>query len=126
MSRSLFKSPLFGLRPNYGGGNEDDGNLLQKVLCVHCRTECPRPCSRPLLTHTSAGESRTLWVSLLWGPCSFLLGSDAHKVLFVPSKSLFPQSCVSSVFKSHLPPKSNFLEGGSQSLCQIPRLGNLL
>ena len=27
---------------------------------------------------------------LLWGHCSFLLGSGAHKVLFVPSKSLFP------------------------------------
>ena len=29
---------------------------------------------------------------LLWGHCSFLLGSGAHKVLFVPSKSLFPKS----------------------------------
>ena len=37
-----------------------------------------------------------VWVSLLWGHCSFLLGSGADKVLFVPSKSLFPQSCVSS------------------------------
>ena len=37
-----------------------------------------------------------LWVSLLWGHCSFLLGPGAHKVLFVLSKSLFPQSCVSS------------------------------
>ena len=36
-----------------------------------------------------------IWVSLLWGHCSFLLGSGAHKVLLVPSKSLFPQSCVS-------------------------------
>ena len=35
-------------------------------------------------------------VGLLWGHCSLLLGSGAHKVLFVPSKSLFPQSCVSS------------------------------
>ena len=25
-----------------------------------------------------------------WGHCSFLLGPGAHKVLFVPSKSLFP------------------------------------
>ena len=32
-----------------------------------------------------------------------------HKVFFVPSKSLFPQSCVSSIIKSHLPPKSNSL-----------------
>ena len=37
-----------------------------------------------------------VWVSLLWGHCSFLLGPGEHKVLFVPSKSLFPQSCVSS------------------------------
>ena len=37
-----------------------------------------------------------VWVSLLWGHCSFLLGPAAHKFLFVPSKSLFPQSCVSS------------------------------
>ena len=37
-----------------------------------------------------------VWVSLLWGHCSFLLGPGAHRVVFVPSKSLFPQSCVSS------------------------------
>ena len=29
-----------------------------------------------------------VWVSFLWGHCSFLLGPGAHKVLFVPSKSL--------------------------------------
>ena len=38
---------------------------------------------------------RQVWVSLLWGHCSFLLGPGAHKVLFVPSKSLFLQSCLS-------------------------------
>ena len=37
-----------------------------------------------------------VWVSLLWGHYSFLLGSSVHKLLFVPSKSLCPQSCVSS------------------------------
>ena len=42
------------------------------------------------------GHSGQVWVSLLWGHCSFLLGPGAHQVLFVPSKSLFPQSCVSS------------------------------
>ena len=36
-----------------------------------------------------------VWVSLLWGPHSFLLGPSVHMILFVPSKSLFPQSCVS-------------------------------
>ena len=39
---------------------------------------------------------RQVWVSLLWGHCSFVLGPGVHKVLFVPSKSLFPHSCVSS------------------------------
>ena len=47
--------------------------------------------------------------------CSFLLASGAHKVLLVPSKRLFPQSCVSSIIKSHWPPKSNSL-GGSRLL----------
>ena len=37
-----------------------------------------------------------VWVSLLWGHCSLLLRPGAHRVLFVPSMSLFPQSCVSS------------------------------
>ena len=38
-----------------------------------------------------------VWVHLLWDRCSFLLGPDAHKFFScVPSKSLFPQSCVSS------------------------------
>ena len=36
-----------------------------------------------------------VWVSLLWGHCSFLLSPGVQKVLFVPSKSLFPQVCVS-------------------------------
>ena len=31
-----------------------------------------------------------VWASLLWGHCSSLLGPGAHKVLFVPCKSLFP------------------------------------
>ena len=53
-------SLLFGLRPNYVGGCEDNGNLLQKILCIHCLTQCPRNCSRPLPTHTSAGDSWTL------------------------------------------------------------------
>ena len=44
---------------------------------------------------TPPGHSQAS-LGLLWGHCSFLLGPGVHKVLFVPSKSLFPQSCVSS------------------------------
>ena len=36
------------------------------------------------------GHSRVSWVSLLWGHCSFFLGFGAHNVLFLTSKSLFP------------------------------------
>ena len=53
-------SLLFDLRPNCGGGNKDNGHLLPKVPCTHCYTQCPQPCSRPQLTHTSAGDSWTL------------------------------------------------------------------
>ena len=51
------------------------------------------------------GESQ----SVLWGHCSFLLGPGAHKILSVPCKSLFPQSYVRSIIRSHWPPKSNSL-----------------
>ena len=57
-------SLLFDLRPNYGGGNEDNGDLLQKIPCRHCCTQCPRLCSRPPSTHASARVSWTLWASL--------------------------------------------------------------
>ena len=53
-------------------------------------TADPCLCQRLLDIHEQ------VWVSLLWGHCSFLLGPGAYEVLFVPSKSLFPLSWVSS------------------------------
>ena len=50
------------------------------------------PCLHQRLLHTHG----QVWVSLLWGHSSLLLGPGAHSILFVPFKSLFPQSCVSS------------------------------
>ena len=49
----------------------------------------------PCLHQRLLGTHGQIWVSLLWGHC-FLLGPGVHKVLFVPSKCLFPQSCVRS------------------------------
>ena len=90
-------SLLFDLRPNYSRGNEDNDDLLQKVPCY---TQCPLPCSRPPLTHASSGDSYTLICKSGSVSCGvtapFCLVLSVHKVLFVPSKSLFPQSCVSS------------------------------
>ena len=86
-----FPSPYLG--PNYGGGNEDNGDLLQKIPCMYCYTQCPQPCSRPPLTHASARDSWTLMgksgsVSCrVTAPFFWVL---VHKVLFVPSKSLIP------------------------------------
>ena len=55
----LCSLPVVYLGPNYGGGSEDNGDLLQKVPCRHCCTQCPRPCSRPPPTHASSGYSLT-------------------------------------------------------------------
>ena len=87
-------SLLFDLRPNCGGVNDNNGDLLHKVPCTHWGTQCPQPCSRPLPTHTSARDSWTLTGkpgsalegSLLLAPGSWC----AHSVLFVPSKNPFP------------------------------------
>ena len=57
---SCVLSLLFDLRPNYGGSNEDNSDLLQKVPCTHSYTRCPQPCSRSLLTQTSTRDSWTL------------------------------------------------------------------
>ena len=103
---------LFDLRPNYGGGNEDNVYLFQKfpwhisafsvpdLSASHCWITPPW---RLLDTH------RKVWVSLLWCHCSFPLGSGVHEVLFVPSKSVFHQSYISSVIKSYWPTKSKSL-----------------
>ena len=97
--RDCVPSLLFDLRPDYGGGNEDNvtsfkypiHELLQSMPPnLQQATADPHLCQRLLDTH---GQ---VCVSLLWGHCSLFLGPGAHKVLFVPSKSLFPQFCVSS------------------------------
>ena len=59
-------------------------------LTLQQATANPCLCWRHIVTHGH------VWVNFLWGCCSFLLGPGAHKVLFVLSKSLFPQSCVTS------------------------------
>ena len=40
---SCVLSPLFDLRPNYGGGNEGNGDLLQKVLAHTAILSAPDP-----------------------------------------------------------------------------------
>ena len=86
-------------------------NLLQA-------TADPSLCWRLLDPH------RQVWVSLLWGHCPFLLSPGVHNVLFVPFKSVSPVLCK---FCNQIPLASkDKFPGGSQSLCQIPRLRNPL
>ena len=92
--------------PNYGSGNGSKGNLLPKDLMP--RLFCSVPLTQwqatvnPHLRQRFWDTHRKVWLSILWGHYSFLL-SPSSQVLFVPSKSPFPQSCGSSVIKSHWP-----------------------
>ena len=68
----------------YGGIN---GNLLQKGLCHTqvCYIQSPCHCGRPLLMHTSAGDTqKQCWLSL----CG-LSGSCCTQGLFDPSEHLW-------------------------------------
>ena len=88
------------LRPNYGGGNEDNSDLLQKAPCRHCLTQCPRPCSRPPMTHSSARDSWTLTDKSrsvshgVTAPLSWVLGHT--RFCLCPPRVCFPLFCVSS------------------------------
>ena len=90
-------SLLFDLRLNYGGGNEDNGNFLQKIPCTHCCTQCPQTCSRLPPTHASARDSWTLTDksgSVSYGvtaPFSWVL--VCTKFCWCPPRVCFPVLC---------------------------------
>ena len=85
-------SLLFDLRSNYSGGNEDIRDLLQKVpfkSLLHSVTlTLQQVTSDPFLHWRLLDSHRHIWVSLLCGHCSFLLGPGVHKVLFEPFQCL--------------------------------------
>ena len=65
---------------------------------MHCRTQFPHPCGRPPLTHASARDSWTLTGksgSVFCGVTAPFFSVLGHKVLLVPSKSVFPVLCKS-------------------------------
>ena len=63
--------------------------------------------------------------SLLWGHCSFLLGPGfTQGFVCALQESVSPVMCK---FYNQIPLASKIkFSRGSQSLCQVPRLGNLL
>ena len=88
---SFFRNSHFGSSytvPSYGGGNENNGDLPQKIPCMYCYGPCPQPCSRPPPIHTFAGNFRPPAGK---SPVrSLFLGPGAQGSV-VPAKSLFPQ-----------------------------------
>ena len=72
------------------GGNED--YLLQKVplSLLHAVPPNLQATAGPHFGRRCLDTHGLVWVSLLWGHCSFLLGPGAPKVLLVPSKSVSP------------------------------------
>ena len=100
-------SLLFDLRLNYGGGDEDRATSFRRSRGGTAAVSAASPQQAPANPHLHRrllDAHGHIWVSLLWDHCPFLLGPGVHKVLFVPSKSLLPQSCASSVIKTHWPP----------------------
>ena len=88
-------SLLLDLRPNYGGGNEDNGDLLQKVPCTATLTATNPGAGHRQgmlllgnLGHSWASLGQSLVGSLLLSP-----GFWCTHCPVVPSKSLFPQFC---------------------------------
>ena len=99
------------LGPNYGEVMKRMGTSFKRSQACTASYSAPNPTAghrwpTPLLEtpgHSQASLDQSLVGSLLLSP-------GCAQVLFVLSKSLFPQSCVSSIIKSHWPPKSNSLE----------------
>ena len=90
--------------------------------------QCPRPCSRPLLTHVSArnpGHSQASLAQSLVGSLLLSPGSwCTHSFVCALQESVSP---VLWKFCNQIPLASKVkLLGGSRSLGQIPRLENLL
>ena len=98
--RSYVPSVLLDLRQNYGGGNEHNGDLLQKVPCRHCCTQYLQPCSRPPSTHASTRDSWTLMGMSGSVSCGvtapFFWDLVCTRFCLCPPRICFPQSCVSS------------------------------
>ena len=110
-------SLLFDLKPNSGAGNEDNGNLLQKVPCTHCYTQCPQLCFRPPLTHASTRDSWTLTASL----GQSLVGSLLLSPWCTPSSICALQESVSPVLCKFWQLYGGLMATSSKRAYAIPR-----
>ena len=92
----LCSLPVIYLGPNYGGGNENGPSKGPMQALLHSvPPTLQQPTAKPFLHQRLLDTHGQVWVSVLWGHCSFLLGPGAHKVFLCPPRVCF-QSCVSS------------------------------
>ena len=86
--------PAIYLGPNYGGGNENNGELPQKSHACMAMLSAPNLAAgyhQPSLCWRLLDTHRQVQDSLLCGHCSFLLGPDA--LLLCPLRVYFPVLC---------------------------------
>ena len=84
-----------------------NGDLPQEGLCHTqvCFTQSPYPCGRPLLTHTSSGDTQTQFCLSLCG----VSGSSCAQGLFEPSKHLWwGWGLILNAISPLLPPRHEF------------------
>ena len=81
-------SQFFDLKPNYGGGNGNNGTSFNRSSPHTASLSAPNPAD-PRLHQRLLDTHRHIRVSVFWGHCPFLLGAGAHKVLFILFKN-FP------------------------------------
>ena len=94
------------------------GLFVSVSLTLRQATVDPRLRQRLLDIH------RQVWLSLLWGHRSVILGPGVSTVLSVPSNSLFPQS--REVLQLNPPGLQSQIPWVFSVPLPIPRLGNLL
>ena len=105
-------SLLFGLRPNCGRVIKVMVTSFKRICACTLVFSAPDPLAGhcwPTPPPDPSGHSAASLAQLLVGTLLLLPGSWFAQGLFVPSKSIFPQSHWSTVFKFHWPPKSNSL-----------------
>jgi len=109
---------LFDLRPNYGGGDEDNGDLLQKVHDALLHSVPPtlqQATANPRLRQRLQDTPGQVWGSLLWGHSSFLLGPGVQG-----SVCALPES-VSQSWVSSDGSVVRLMVTSSKRACAIPR-----
>ena len=126
--RGCVPSLLLDLRPNYGGGNEENGDHLPKVPCTRCPIQCPQPCGRSPQTHASARDSGTFMSKSELASCGSLLLSPgswcAQGFSCVLQESVSPVLLCSGSSMAGLMETSYKRAGGSEVKASASNAGN--